>query len=68
VWLDRGELDKIIERESSYAESAAAEEPVRYGYYDYDENDDQLDDRGLSEEQRPRRRRRSLLGELFHFG
>jgi Zn-finger nucleic acid-binding protein len=70
VWLDRGELDKIIERASYYPEPAAGAEgePVQYGYYDYDENDDQWDDRQFPDGQRPRRRRRSLLGELFDFG
>ena len=54
VWLDRGELDKIIERTAAAPpqEHRVAESP-RYGREPYDD---------------PRRRKRkSLLGEIFDF-
>ena len=58
VWLDRGELDKIIERNA--ASEAAAPSPRQSQY----RGDD--DDRHY--EKHPRRhKRKSLLGELFDF-
>jgi uncharacterized protein len=69
VWLDRGELDKIIDRTASFAPAPADHsdrsvpdagyrdprpEPSRY-------DDDRYDDR------RRRSRRRSFLEELFDF-
>lgn len=65
VWLDRGELDKIIDRAASTAPLAgparqmpAGEAPRPPRHHD----DDRYDDRG-----RPRKRRESFLGELFDF-
>ncbi|EBA13611.1 hypothetical protein RCCS2_06979 [Roseobacter sp. CCS2] len=51
VWLDRGELDKIIER-SMGAGGGDSRRP------------DRRDDRY---EERPRKKRESFLGELFDF-
>lgn len=56
VWLDRGELDKIIDRT---APSSA--EPVR-GRPD---DDDDRDDREYA---RPKKKKRSMLEDLFDFG
>ncbi|APE43432.1 hypothetical protein BOO69_08375 [Sulfitobacter alexandrii] len=54
VWLDRGELDKIIDR------AAPAAAAPRYERADYDDRD--YDDR------RPHKKKRSsFLGELFDF-
>ena len=78
VWLDRGELDKIIDRSASAPSSAAASEPGRFAPPAYDaprhddrsryddraryDDDRRYDDRG----QRPHRRKReSWLSELF---
>lgn len=69
VWLDRGELDKLIERSAA---APFAAEPERYdverddderrgGYDDERELDDRRDGHG-------RRRRRSVLEDLFDFG
>lgn len=56
VWLDRGELDKIIDR-------SAAAQPRR------DDDDDDHDDFGRgSRGQAAPRKRRSWLGEMFDFG
>ena len=68
IWLDRGELDKIIERNAAYeARTPASQRTVEPGGYpargghrdqgDYGRRDDG-DDRG-------HRRRRGFLGELF---
>lgn len=51
VWLDRGELDKIIER--SVGAAPAAQGRSGGG--------------GRAEPERPQKRRESLLGELFDF-
>ncbi len=72
VWLDRGELDKLIE--STAAQPAAAstnaalerrrEDHRRYGDYDdYDRRDNEYRDR-----RHPYKKKKSMLGELFDFG
>jgi len=64
VWLDRGELDKIIER-SMAAESrpSPAREPERRRDYDQDRRP-YGDERGG---QPHKKKRESFLGELFDF-
>ena len=64
VWLDRGELDKIIERSASESmaprmESAPRTPPPRY---DDDDDDHRYRDHGYH-----KRKRRGLLGDLFDF-
>lgn len=65
VWLDRGELDKIIERNarSPYPDEPreVRSEPRSESRGDY--RDDDYDDRRESK----RRRRRSFLDDLFDF-
>jgi Zn-finger nucleic acid-binding protein len=63
VWLDRGELDKIIERNAA-AEAPVAARPAREAAYRKDYDDD--DDRHYGKYPR-RHKRKSLLGELFDF-
>jgi len=60
VWLDRGELDKIIEKSSS----AAFE-----GRRDYDDDDDRYEGREHDDDRSHHkgRRRRSFLGDMFDF-
>lgn len=65
VWLDRGELDKIIERSVPAAPVPAASTPRpqprpedRYDRYDRDRYDDRYD---------RKRRKRSFLEDLFDF-
>lgn len=53
VWLDRGELDKIIERA---AQAWATPERERRKYEDDDDDD-----------KRYQRKKRGFLGELFDF-
>ncbi|BDZ60582.1 hypothetical protein Lsed01_02490 [Demequina sediminis] len=76
VWLDRGELDKIIDR--SAAESAPAPAPAREtqrGYdqrgYDQRSYDDRkgYDQRGYDPRYGSKpKRKESFLGDLFDFG
>jgi hypothetical protein len=74
VWLDRGELDKIIERSSPAAEPQAAPQqapappppayPGRhpYPYYEGGEGGE-----GYYYDRYGRRRRRSFLSDIFDF-
>lgn len=54
VWLDRGELDKIIERSTQNMQTPRYEERRQYGDTRYKEN------------YKPKKRE-SFLGELFDF-
>ncbi len=54
VWLDRGELDKIIERSSTLESRVEPEDRVRK----YPHNDDR---------EYHRKKRRGFLGDLFDF-
>lgn len=76
VWLDRGELDKIIEK-STPAPQAAAPQPVhlqqpRAAPDAHDRgrdrrNDDDDNYRGGNRDGHRRKTRESFLGELFDF-
>lgn len=73
VWLDKGELDKIIERSSS-AQSTQEQkqyEEKRKRQYDDDDDDDDDDNffgRGRKgDDKNPNRRRGGFLGNLFDF-
>lgn len=59
VWLDRGELDKIIERAEPTAASAHRDERRR--------DDDDDDDRGLFGRKKGKKKE-GFLSELFEFG
>jgi Zn-finger nucleic acid-binding protein len=70
VWLDRGELDKILDREAADLERGDRV-PIPpfardrlYGHRDHDRDDD--DD--WNEHSGRRRRRRGWLNDLFEFG
>jgi uncharacterized protein len=70
VWLDRGELDKIIERTSIESAPAAQSEPARrppdprYPESRYGDDDDhRYRDQGGYH----KRKRKGLLGDLFDF-
>jgi Zn-finger nucleic acid-binding protein len=65
VWLDRGELDKIIERSAAAETQAVARvEGGRRGARDEGRYDDRYDDDSYKGK---RHRKRGLLGELFDF-
>jgi hypothetical protein len=69
VWLDRGELDKLIERESSFAASPApalAPAPAQYERPRYRDDDDDDDDHGHFGGKK--RKKKSFLSEMFEFG
>ena len=82
VWLDRGELDKIIERTTAAAAPAAAvmngpaptpasrevSRPLDRSWKRDDDDDDDDDDRRkyTSDGYKPKKKK-SLLGELFDF-
>ncbi len=80
VWLDRGELDKIIERslESEIAAEARGPLPPAPASYDerrYDErryddrryDEKRYDDRRYDDGYRKRKKKDSFLGDLFDF-
>lgn len=57
VWLDRGELDKIIERANHEAESGIADAPRHEDH-----------ERAGYSGKPHKKRRGSFLGEMFEFG
>lgn len=57
VWLDRGELDKLIERSSVEAPQPRMEEPRSISRPQYDSRD--------SDGYYKHKKKKSLLGELF---
>lgn len=60
VWLDRGELDKIIERSGAhYAKRENYENDYRK--YNYDDDDKYYD------KNRPHKKRKSFLDDFFDF-
>ena len=76
VWLDRGELDKIVERVAAAAPASYADERRRYEAdddyrrRDHDRHDDYVrrDNRYYDRDDDYRKRkRRGLLGELVDF-
>jgi Zn-finger nucleic acid-binding protein len=69
VWLDRGELDKIIERSAPEAPAAApapAPQP-QYQPPQYQERRRDYDDRYYDKKKYKKKRRESFLSELFDF-
>jgi uncharacterized protein len=76
VWLDRGELDKIIDRVAAAPAGGAAPSPPPRPAYDepsYDRGYEERDyDRGYDDRRRDprdvkRRKKRSFLDDLFDF-
>lgn len=70
VWLDRGELDKIIERSSQLEESAARVEPARQPVTvtRHDRDDHRREGYGkYHDDNYHRRRKKSFLSELLDF-
>jgi len=68
VWLDRGELDKIIERSTAAADPAALRGPPpreRDRDDDRKRSDDDFDDD--SSERGRRRKKKGFLGDIFDF-
>lgn len=67
VWLDRGELDKLIERSASQEASLHRQEPPRR--YDDDDDDRYRHDSHdkYYRDHHKKHRKDSLLGEIFSF-
>lgn len=77
VWLDRGELDKLIDRATEESAQSTVSQPAailsnagverrrdeRTRYDDHDRRDDEYRER-----RHPYKRKKSMLGELFDFG
>ena len=61
VWLDRGELDKIIERSAAEQQSSVQRVEPSRNDRDYDDDD------RYREQGHYKRRRKGLLGDLFDF-
>lgn len=74
VWLDRGELDKIIERSTSLAAPAAApgasyaSAPERYDERRYDDRRYEDKYRDDYYKKGKKKKRGDFLGDLFDFG
>jgi hypothetical protein len=62
VWLDRGELDKIIERSDSEPSSRA---PVNTRHYEPERDSHDYENR--DEYYGRRKKKKSFLGEMFDF-
>jgi hypothetical protein len=62
VWLDRGELDKIIERSETSAPKAREEQP-RY----QEERSSHHDDRDRDHGYHKKHKKEGFLGDLFDF-
>lgn len=61
VWLDRGELDKILDRVANTI-TAAPPDPRN------SRNDERRDDDRASDHRDRKRKRRNILDDLFDFG
>lgn len=73
VWLDRGELDKIIERAAADYRGTPVAQPGRAAPYREHRDDDDDDDRykdsykDRSYSDKEKHKRKSFLGDLFDF-
>lgn len=70
VWLDRGELDKIIERSAEYKpEKKDSDYDKKHHDSDYDKrrHDSDYDRRKYEEQKYKGKKRDSFLGDLFDF-
>jgi len=64
VWLDRGELDKIIERSAPPAPEPRAHQAQDRGY---DRDYDRGDDRGRGDQPYRKKKRGGFLEDIFDF-
>jgi Zn-finger nucleic acid-binding protein len=72
VWLDRGELDKIIERSATYDVTRRDDErgdaAREDGYLDRDDDSDRTYRSDRSDRGPYKKRRKGFFGDLFEFG
>ena len=66
VWLDRGELDKIIERSESYS-APPPPPPSRGQEREYDREYDRNYDRGYDRKRSKKKKMSSFLDDIFDF-
>lgn len=73
VWLDRGEIDKIVSRAQKYDDhDRNFRREERYDdrdrrYYDDDDDHHRYDNRGSHHDGRHHHKKESFLGDLFDF-
>jgi len=70
VWLDRGELDKIIERSSQNVKQSKADTFVESQRFSKDKDDryhKDHDNRYYKDDDKRYKHKKGLLGELFDF-
>jgi Zn-finger nucleic acid-binding protein len=69
VWLDRGELDKIIERSDMGGGSVPQQRPTQQYNEErrYESSGRDTYDRSDHQYQQPKKKRESFLGDLFDF-
>lgn len=65
VWLDRGELDKIIDRSVGQAPPAPAPQATRPQYDRYDDDRRRQDQYGQGQGHYKKKRKESWLSEIF---
>ncbi len=65
VWLDRGELDKIIERSSSSAQPAVPPMPQQAPSYSERQSEKRYDD--YDKGHHKKRKKEGFLGDIFDF-
>ena len=58
VWLDKGELDKIVERSADYESGFRKNEGGEQRHYDDDD---------YKKQQYPRKKKRGFMGDFFDF-
>lgn len=63
VWLDKGELDKIIERSTQYDSGGSTSGNTG----DYNNNRDYEDDDYKKRGNHPQKKKRGFLGDMFDF-
>ena len=68
VWLDRGELDKIIERSAALSAPAAAAAPYRDERRSDNRRFDKHYDDDYFKKSRKKKKRGDFLSNLFEFG
>jgi uncharacterized protein len=70
VWLDKGELDKIIEKSTSAEISQNLKQSQEKRNKRFDDDDDNDDEGGVFNRNRnnPNKRKGGFLGDLFDFG
>lgn len=68
VWLDKGELDKIIERSSNYSPNPGYEAERRFDYDDDDYKKKNYPQGGhYNDPHYKRKKKRGFLGDFFDF-